>query len=209
MVRRMPQVGEANHWKGAEGAERAKRWLDSTTRTISTWTNKDEVHAARLSFRWPHAQTKQEEPFSFDLGGILYGDEYSGHQFVAEVKNYSAVGNIGDEWDDFLAKAYYVAKHEPKLADQFMFITWNPFRATHWSTQKSPAQIAKACITNRVRLLGEADESAAHNLLDSEVLEGLSERLWLIVLSDKQETLLISNEDRSLIISERVMKGLL
>lgn len=204
----MAQVGEANHRKGAEGAERAKYWLDATTRTSTTWTNEDDVHAARLSFEWPHAATEKEKPFSFDIGGILFGDAYHGHQFVAEVKNYSSVGSIGDEWDDFLAKAYYVAKYEPKLANQFMFITWNPFRANTWPQQTTIAQIRKGCLRNRKRLVGEEDESKAGELLDPDVMQDLSERLWLIVLSERQESLLISDDDRALVIRERALKRL-
>lgn len=203
----MSAGGEANHRKGEDGAQRAKYWLDATTRTKSSWTNSDDFIAAQLAYEWPHA-TGTAKPFSFDLGGILFGEPFHNHPFVAEVKNYSTTGNIGGEFDDFLAKAYHVAQ-TAGLAQQFMFITWQPFRANDWSKQTKKDQVAKACLKNRSRLLGEADQQKAKKLLDQQVLDDLEERLWLVVLSEKQENLLISKEDRALINNKRTMDGLI
>ena len=153
----MAKVGEALHRQGESGAQDAKYWLDATTRTKSSWTNDDDIVAARMSFKWPHAKSPKAEPFSFDLGGILFGAPFHNHQFLAEVKNHKTVGNLGSHFDDFLAKCYHVADTDRKLADQFMFITWNPFRATDWSKQTSKDQIIEGCVINRERLLGESD----------------------------------------------------
>ena len=46
-------------------------------------------------------------------------------------------------------------------------------------------------------------------LLDQDVVNQLSDCLWLMVLSEKQESLLISDEDRSLVLRERALKGLI
>lgn len=193
---------------GADGAQRAKFWLDATTRTRSTWTNEDAVIAARMTFEWPFGTEKHQTPttFSFDIGGILFGDPFDNHQFVAEVKNYSTTGNIGSEFDDFLAKCYRVATTSRQLADQFMFITWNPFRAQSWKKQTETEQIREGCIINRERLLGEKDKEKASELIDDEAVSYVRDRLWLVVLSDKQEALLISDEDRAMINAERTKR---
>ncbi len=202
------RLGEALHKKGDDGAQRAKYWLDATTRTRSSWTNEDDIVASRLEFNWPHGKKTQ---FSFDIGGILFGDPFHNHQFVAEVKNHNTVGNLGSHFDDFLAKCYFVAKNEGKLANQFMFMTWNPFRAENWSKHTSKESIIKGCVKNKERLLGAADksDSEAASLLDADTLEFLQDTLWLVVLSDKQESLLISDEDRALINHNRTIEGLI
>jgi hypothetical protein len=112
------------HQKGADGAQRAKRWLDATTRTRSSWTNKEAVAAGRLTYNWPHAGA---EEFSFDVGGILYGEPFDRHNFVAEVKNY-AYDTLGMHYDKFLAQCYLVYRDHSRWVNQFMFLTWNPFR---------------------------------------------------------------------------------
>ena len=192
------------HQKGADGARRAKAWLDATTRTRSSWTNEDPVPASRLTFNWPHNGNE----FSFDVGGILYGQPFDNHLFVAEVKNYSN-DNLGKDFDDFLAKCYHVLKEHPKVANQFMFLTWHPFRVKTWTKLTDRDSVLKACTENRIRLFNEADPTAAALLMDQDVIDELCDNLWLVVLSEKQEELLISTEDRSLIVAERVKKGLL
>jgi hypothetical protein len=198
--------GEAMHQKGADGARRAKTWLDATTRTRASWTNEDTVAAGRLTFNWPHGDQNE---FSFDVGGILFDAPFDNHQFVAEVKNYSGDG-LGPDFDDFLAKCYFVARDHPKLANQFMFITWHPFRIKTWTQLTNRESVVNGCMTakNRKRLLGTDDQAEAQKALDQDVIDELCGALWLFVLSEKQEQLLISLEDRALIVQERVKRGL-
>ena len=197
--------GEEMHQKGADGARRAKRWLDATTRTRASWTNEDTVAAGRLTFNWPHAG---QQPFSFDVGGLLFGPPFENHSFMAEVKNYSNA-NLGTDYDDFLAKCYLVWRDHPKWANQFMFLTWHPFRITSWTALCAPEAIKQACVANRKRLFGEDDETTAEQMVDFKLTQELEKRLWLVVLSSKQEDLLISDEDRALIVHSRITKGLL
>lgn len=196
--------GEEMHQKGEDGAQRAKRWLDSTTRTRSTWTNSDTVPASRLTFTWPHAGQNE---FSFDVGGILYGGEYDHHLFVAEVKNYSTDSDLGAHYDKFLAQCYHVHQHHSGWVNQFMFLTWNPFRANSWQKQCDPDAIVKACIKHSKRLFDIDDPDEAKSKIDMSLVHELTDRLWLVVLSEKQEKLLISEEERGLIVMERVKKG--
>lgn len=233
MLTSMP--GEAMHQKGADGARRAKAWLDATTRTRATWTNEDAIAAGRLTFNWPF---DGQHEFSYDVGGILFGDPFDNHAFVAEVKNYSGDG-LGADFDDFLAKCYLVARDHPKLANQFMFITWHPFRVKTWTLLTDRSSVLQGCTTtkNRKRLLAvddhaevaaaasakvaagatskaaanEAEEeaaAAAQQRLDPDVVDSLCGNLWVFVLSDKQEQLLISDDDRALIVQDRVRRGM-
>lgn len=197
--------GEAMHQRGADGTQRAKRWLDATSRTRSSWTNEDEISAGRLEFNWPHAGG---EPFSFDLGGELYGDPFDRHFFVAEVKNYSS-DTLGGHYDDYLAKCYLVLRDHPRSANQYMFLTWHPFRVTTWTQQCEPETIVGGCLRNKRRLFDEEEDDAARGKIDMSLVNQLAERLWLVVLSEKQEQLLMSEEDRGRLVKWRTKKGLL
>jgi hypothetical protein len=79
------QPGEALHEEGREGARRAKRWLESTTRVKSVWLNTDGMHASRMTFSWP-----VKGSYSYDVAGIMLGAEFEGHSFAAECKSYHA-----------------------------------------------------------------------------------------------------------------------
>ncbi|MEU8801282.1 hypothetical protein [Spirillospora sp. NPDC048819] len=199
-------VGEAMHQKGADGARRAKQWMDATTRVTSSWTNDDAVHAARLEFNWPHGE---QWPYSFDIGGILSGGEFEGHFFVAECKNYDGDSDQGAHFDDFVAKCYLTRQDHYRLADHFMWITWHPFRVKTWSKLCTVDSVIDGLVhaRNRNRALGLEDETEAKAAVDRELAKDVAERMWLIVLSEKQEKLVITPEHRSLILAHRIRKG--
>lgn len=203
-------AGEAMHQKGADGARRAKHWLDATTRTRTSWVNEDAVRASKLEFAWPHGG----QLFSFDVGGILIGDPFDWHNFVAEVKNYSTDSGLGGHFEDFLAKCLVVRKLHPSNAEQFMFLTWHPFNVTRWTKLCQKDTIVSA-VRKHAKHIYDLDPSSATDdaakakdiceqietniQADMATIEDLEARLWLVVLSEKQEELLISKEDRALI----------
>lgn len=212
--------GEAMHLKGADGARRAKRWLDATTRTKASWTNEDAVAAARMEFSWPSGGG---HPFSFDVGGILAGEPFENHAFLAEVKNYTG-DDLGPDYDDFVAKAYLVRRDHERVADQFMFLSWHPFRVGTWMKHTSvPAIIhglaknhhrafpaddaAQACFPERLKL-SDLDNLLPCRHMDQLVLSDLAERMWNIVLTEKQEQLVISQEDLKMVIAERTARSM-
>ncbi|MFJ1541691.1 hypothetical protein ACIODS_24400 [Micromonospora chalcea] len=196
--------GEAMHQKGEDGAQRAKRWLDATTRTRSSWTNAEAVSAGRLTYNWPYAGG---EEFSFDVGGILYGEPFDHHNFVAEVKNYTGDA-LGGHYDKFLAQCYLVFRDHSRWVNQFMFLTWHPFRIKTWTKLCESDSIVAACLENSKRLFDTDDKDEARGKIDETVVSDLKDRLWLVVLSEKQEQLLISDDDRALIVQHRVKKRL-
>ena len=95
---------------------------------------------------------------------------------------------------NFYASSLVVLRDYPRSANQFMFLTWHPFRVTSWTKLCSTEAIEKGLVENRNRVYGVEDEVEARALMkaDAGVIEDLSQRLWLVVLSEKQENLLIS-----------------
>lgn len=201
-------AGEGQHKVGEDGVRRAKKWLEATTRVHSSWTVYDDRQVSRLTFDWPH----HAEPFSYDLGGILFGGEFDKDLFLAESKKYAGDQDQGKHFDKFLAQSYVALRDEPKLADHFMWITWAPFRVTTWSKISHPEKIVHALVKvqpYRTWVFGEGvSEDEAASLVDQKIVDNLSSRMWMIVLSDRQEKLVISNEDRGLIMQNRVQAGL-
>ncbi|UUU32007.1 hypothetical protein JIX56_20015 [Streptomyces sp. CA-210063] len=197
--------GEAMHQKGADGARRAKTWLDATTRVRMSWTNEDAVHASRLEFEWPFGG----QPYSFDVGGMLCGGEFEGHFFVAECKNYADAADQGTHYDDWVAKCYLTRRDHHRLADHFMWITWHPFRVTKWKSLCSPQSVIDGLLLphNRKRIFGVDGADEAKAQIDQDLVKDVADRLWLLVLAEKQEKLVITPQDRALIISKQVEKG--
>lgn len=201
-------AGEAQHKVGEGGVRRAKKWLDATTRVHSSWTVYDDAAVSRLTFDWPH----HSKPFSFDLGGVLFGGDFDKQLFLAECKKYKDDGDQGQHYDKFLAQSYVTLRDAPRMAAHFMWVTWAPFRVGSWDRISSPESITKALSKvekYRKYVFGDVTQSEAEALIDQAVLTDLADRMWMIVLSDRQEQLVISDEDRSLVVMNRVKQGLM
>lgn len=177
----VPDLGESLHVKGADGAQRAKTWLEKTGTVEVRFIRTELPEAEFLSFAKATAQS-----FSFDLGGILHLN--SGRaQFYAEVKYYSGVGGQPAMYEEFLAQCYR-ATDLHKMPYHFMWITWHPFSITNWSSLCDAATIKSAVNARKAEYLNE------DAVVDEELCDALADRLWLIVLSDKQETLSMPDE---------------
>ena len=200
-------AGEGLHKVGEDGVRRAKKWLDATTRVRSSWTVYDDSAVTRLTFGWPN----HSETFSYDLGGILYGGEFDHQSFLAESKKYSSDSGQGAHFDKFLAQSYVALREDPRLSDNFMWITWAPFRVTTWSQISDPEKIVDALTRvdqYRSWVFGSVSPEDAEKLIDFDIVRELASRMWMIVLSDRQERLVISDDDRSIVIQSRVKQGL-
>ncbi|WP_225804235.1 hypothetical protein [Streptomyces sp. NK15101] len=192
-------VGEDAQLKGFSGARRAKQWLEGTMRIFGAYANTDSPSCGRrLTIPWPYGG----RTFSFDLGGTMRGEPYQSDMFCAEVKNYSQPGDQGTHFDEFLAKCYVAAQIQHHLSDHFMWITWSPFRANSWSTLNSSDQVEAAVLQHRSRVFGTDDLDEARKLLDPELARSVAARLWLIVLSEKQETLLPLKDWAAIVAAE-------
>ena len=198
--------GEQTQEKGREGARRAKEWLESTTRVNACWVNPDKMAVKKLTFSWTGST---REPFSYDLGGLLRRGDLEGQNFYAEVKNYRNHKNHqAEEYVEYLAKSYCAYKARPELCDSFMWITWHPFSSTSWSSLCAAEYVVNAVVKHRVDTLGVTDEDEAVSAVDRSICEAVADRLWLIVLSDKQEMLTVSREHRGLIEHHDTARGL-
>jgi hypothetical protein len=190
--------GEGTHHLGIDGANRAKRWLEGTTRVLHTWMNPED--AVKLRFDWATTGT-----FTFDLGGTFWGEELHNKNFYAECKKYKAAGDQGTEYKKYLAKCYLALEQRPEMCDHFMWITWAPFSVTSWPDLMTAEYVASSIesdVALRIRTIGE---SVA--LPDKDHCADVAKRLWLIVLSDKQEVLRLSDDERGLVVSNRMKLG--
>jgi hypothetical protein len=197
-------VGEDLHKIGEEGALRAKRWLDATTRVKSSWINTDPGAAMKVRFDWPATNTT----FSFDLGGVLRGEEFENQMFLAECKKYTVVGNQPSHYREYLAKCYVARDQNKAITDHFMWITWHPFLVESWRNLCSAEEVRKSVVSQRHRVFGaNFQEQDAFSATDDKLCQDVAERLWLLVLSDRQEGLVITDRHRGLIISHDVERG--
>lgn len=198
--------GEEIQEKGREGARRAKEWLDATTRADVRWINPDPVAVPKLTFPWADGT----EPYSFDLGGLLLGGDKANQEFLAEVKNYADASDQGTLYSEYLAKCYRAYETRPDRCDNFIWVTWAPFRATTWSTLCDKDEIYTAVIKHRKKALNLEKEDEAKAMLDSKSAEidAVAERLWLLVLSEKQEKhLVLSKEHLGVVRAHMTLKA--
>ena len=193
--------GESLHDLGREGARRAKQWLESTSRVDACWVNPDKGADEKLRFDWPEGG----QSFSFDLGGKLRYGDVDGQLFYAEVKKYANSADLGTHYRDFLAKCYVAYLDSPKFADNFMWVSWAPHAATTWDQLTSATHVRAAVLANAHRIF--ANPAEADELIDDEVCATVAERLWLLILSDKQETLVPDPVHLGLIHNHELLKA--
>lgn len=171
-------VGESLHVIGQDGANRAKVWLEKTGRVDVHFSRYEVGEVPFLTFGKPSGTS-----FSFDIGGVLRLE--SGNvSFFGEVKKVTSEAGQGPQYREYLAKCYRasVIQGHPH---HFLWITWHPFSVTSWS-HLCDASSVKAAIE-------EHKDEFCDDTVDETLCEELAERLWLIVLSDRQETLAMSN----------------
>ncbi|MFJ1581740.1 hypothetical protein ACIOC1_00180 [Streptomyces sp. NPDC088197] len=188
--------GEEAHLVGAEAVQRVKRWLEGTMRVSQSYTNTDGAWAKKLTRHWPHGNKKQ---FSFDLGGVMRGGEWDGQMFCAEVKWRKNASDQGTEYRSFLAKCYVALSEEYMLGDHYMWITWAPFRANDWDKLTTPESIKEAVLLEAPRVLGVDDPLQAADMISDDLLRELARRLWLVVMSEKQEKLVPLDDWRGVV----------
>ncbi|GAA1872309.1 hypothetical protein GCM10009836_61520 [Pseudonocardia ailaonensis] len=193
--------GEALHRAGDDGARRARRYLESTTRVKTVWLNTDPYQAGRLTFKWPH----DPGTYSFDLGGVFHEGDLDRQHFAAESKAYTNNQNHqATEFRTFLAGCYCVDLAQPMLYQHYMWLTSHPFSVDDWSRLCRPDWIIKSLLQERARALGAQDEAAARSKINMDLVEALSKKLWLTLIPDRHEELSITKSNRALIMSRAV-----
>lgn len=172
--------GETNHVTGRDGVDRAKLWLEKTGRVDVNFTSYDVEGAQFLSFNDIH-----DEEFSFDIAGVLH--IASGKtQFFAEVKNVTGEAKQGVQYRKYLAKCYRTCKSTGKRF-HFVWLTWHPFSLGSWSKLCTAEEVISAVNLHKEQYVGDED-------IDEDLCREISDRLWLIVLGEKQESLSMSDQ---------------
>jgi len=183
-------VGEDAHEAGRKGIKRAKRWLYASMRVTNVWANTDGPgQKAKLVYRWPHGGT-----FSFDMGGLMRADEFENQIFSAEVKMYKADHGQLAKYRTFLAHCYVALGSNRLMCDHLMWITWAPFGSSMWQEIRTPDFVRAAVLEERQRIFGTADLAQATAEIDEDRVKAVSERIWIIILSRKQEKLIPLND---------------
>ncbi|MFT3832537.1 MAG: hypothetical protein QM711_04345 [Micropruina sp.] len=196
-----PIHGEALHELGRDGARRAKQWLESTSRVDACWVNPDKGAREKLTFGWPEGG----QSFSFDLGGKLRYGSVDGELFYAEVKKHSTSSSLNQNYKAFLAKCYVAYLQEPKYTDHFMWLSWTPHGTTRWSSLTTATEVRGAVIAHAARIFPAGTDPEA--AVDDAACAAVAERLWLLILSDKQETLVPAVEHLGLIHAHEMRKA--
>ncbi|MGW6449523.1 hypothetical protein [Lentzea sp. NPDC055074] len=194
--------GEETQAKGADGARRAKLYLESFARANVQWVNPDPISIPKLTFPWANGKD-----FSFDLGGILLGEELHGQEFLAESKMYKSAQDQGTHYRKYLAQCYRAFQLRPDRCDNFTWITWAPFLVTEWDELDSPEMVKASVLLHRDRVFNVADEDEANSLIVDQTCKDVADRLWMWVLSKRQEKLTLTREHLGVIRKYDTMKG--
>lgn len=200
-------TAEGLHEIGREGVLRIRRWLDATARFSMSHTAYDLDPDDR-----PYTQVRVEQLNggfeNFDLVGDMRDAQgKKGHTVYVECKNYTAAGNQGTLYDEYLATCYsaFAARqgnvgHVPSI--EFMWVTTHPFAVTNFAKLTDEPTIASACAneTHKQRL-GE-------NEYDPSLGAVLSDRLWLVVVNDRMlDEMIMGDELRAAVMVKMVQMG--
>lgn len=196
--------GEASQEKGREGARLARKWLDRSTRVNVTWVNPDKAAISKLTL--PKAQpVGQSKDFSFDLGGNLRGEAIEGQTFLAECKNYKDSSDQGTHYTLFLAHCYRAVAIGHLLGDNFFWITYAPFNVKTWDLLTSRDKVRTSVLAHPdVNFLADEDPEKK---ISVDLVSAVSERLWILVLSEKQIEHLVLTKDHHGIIEQDIVKN--
>ena len=193
--------GEDAHAAGADGVQKAKRWLEATTRVDPYWIYPEEASRNKLTYKW-----RDNSTFIYDMGGIFRGGDLNNKTFIAEVKNYTAAGAQGTMYVEYLARCYRARQLNPGLTEQFMWITWHPFSVTNWSKLTTADEVRKAVIQHSAKALG-VTATEAESEVDDTLCAQIADSLWLLVLSDRHELLMLSDLDRAAVITAQIIRS--
>jgi hypothetical protein len=108
-----------------------------------------------------------------------------------EVKKYNVIGKQPVEYIEYLANAYSITardvSREMDRKREFMWLTWHPFHQNKWSKLTSKEEIRKALAVYPECLGGEE--------IDESIIDLVSNRLWLLMLSKRQDSLFLTREE--------------
>lgn len=199
---RMP--GEEEQEKGRRGAMLAKQWLDRSTRVRAELVNPDGVAKKKLQLKKAHFEN-ETSVFSFDLGGRFRHGDFDGQEFLAECKYYAKSSDLGTHYRAFLAHCYRARAIDHMMADQFFWISFAPHGGTTWDKISSSEQVRNAVLHPTLRNVNFLPNEDPEEEFSQEIADQVSERIWTIILSDKQVEHLILTRDHFAIIEQHIV----
>jgi hypothetical protein len=176
----MAMSGEETQALGTEGVRKAKHYLEGTGRAEVLWDN-PTAGLNKLKYDKANGGT-----YSFDCGGKLEGEGNEGRTFLAEVKHYHTLSDLARQFIDFLAKCYRTLDYRSTVADNFLWITWNPHASSRWPDLATAANVKEAVLkdqTTKDIALGDAE-------IKDDLCSAVASALIIVVLSDRQLELL-------------------
>lgn len=171
------------HKKGEEGVDLARKILESTTWIELPFNSADNERVCTL-------ELLDGTDKCFDAMGCIFRTPKT--PLYVEAKNYdSSGGTQNTEYQEFLANAYSITANDLKSGTdgkrEFMWFTTHPFSLRKWSDLISVNEINAALEAHPEVLNGS---SADFNIMNT-----VSNRLWLILVHHKQTELTLSPDE--------------
>lgn len=173
---------ETSHVDGQRGVQKVKQWLESTTHLALPWSVYD--HPAMTTL--PRLDGTKK---IYDLAGYFLGSNR--RPVYIESKHHFTEGGQGLAYPEYLANAYSTTLKS--LLDgvdnerEYMWVTWHPFSLGRWSKLTTAEEIYDALERNPEVLNGSS--------IEEELVRKVARRLWLVVLSKRQEELFLSRAE--------------
>lgn len=185
---------ETAHKTGEDGVDLTQRFLESTTwieLPLNVYDNAPACSLQRLDGTYQ----------AWDLVGVIHPSK-TAKQRPLYVENKALNTESGSQpawyWE-FLADAYsHTAlnlKNKLDTRAEFMYVTKHPFEQTSWAELTSAGRIKKAVTEKYPGVLGSEE-------FDHDIASVVSERLWLIVLHDRQAELMLTASELAQIESQ-------
>ena len=113
---------------------------------------------------------------------------------MAEVKAYKYEMDSAKEYRKFVAACYVAFQAKPERCDNLIWLSWAPFQAQSWHKHRSADSIRNHLLhkDNIFRVFGT--ESSHDAKVDEQVIYQLEKRLWLLILCEEQEELVITSD---------------
>jgi hypothetical protein len=189
-------VAEPIQKKGMDGADLAKRWLESTTwieLPFDVYSNAPVCTLRRLD-----GKVKR-----YDLFGSIHTSPPT--PLYIESKGVDSVGGKqAKEFWEFLANAYSITaqdlKDGPDARREFWWVTRMPFSSTDWHDLTTAERIKTALEQHHPEVLnGES--------INADLLGTVSSRVEVFVVNKRQEDFMLTPEELALVESKLNRKG--
>lgn len=188
---------ETSQRVGRDGMYEIKEWLEATTRFAFPYTVWDsEAMVTRTCL--------DGSKKAFDLEGHTVGAKGEPFRPVSvECKKYSVVGGQADEFREFLAIAYSDTAHTLRdvgvdAEREYMWVTTHPFSQSKWPKLHTLAHL-RECVEEHADLRRKQEDLEQHHAIDDDVLATVANRIWVMVVGQKQIDIRLSRDELSVV----------